>query len=106
MLPAKNRLNLSGRNHKGRVLTRRLESRDLLIRLEEANNFKAAVVVSKKVAKKATDRNRIRRLLTEALNEYIDKTSAHLVVYAKKNFADKKKEDVAKILKELLVNYV
>ena len=99
MLPAKNRLNLAfyrthGSDHiKGELLD---------IYMEDASVFKAAVKVNKKVAAKAVDRNRIRRIVLEALVPYTNNLAKTLVVVIKKNFATYKTQKVSEELKKLL----
>ena len=61
------------------------------------------VVISKKVAKRAVDRNRIKRIVKEALRGYhIGKEKLTIVV--KKNIADLKMPEVKVKLKKLLKN--
>ena len=42
-----------------------------------SNNFRVAIAISKKVSKKAVDRNKIRRLLQEWLSRNIQKINNH-----------------------------
>ena len=43
------------------------------VRLNKEETIRVGIIVSKKVAKKAVDRNRIRRILSEALQTHIGK---------------------------------
>ncbi|MDO8487155.1 MAG: ribonuclease P protein component [Candidatus Curtissbacteria bacterium] len=65
---------------------------------------KTVIVISKKVAKLAVDRNRIRRLFKEALRSLNFKGQTTVIV--KKNIAQYKKEQVQKALEKLLTKYV
>ena len=102
MLPFKNRLSLSGfkTNSLG---GKRVENEQFrLIAKREKGIFKTATVVSKKVAARAVDRNRIRRLITEVIREHIGgiKFQGFLTVIAKQNIAKFKKNQIeSKILK-------
>jgi len=64
------------------------------------DHLKAAVVVSKKVAPKAVDRNRIKRIVTEVLRD--KKIEAHLVFIANTNFASFKKSEIEATVANLL----
>ncbi len=102
MLPSKNRLSLS--NNKTNLLAgKRVESDQLrLIARRENGIFKTATIVSKKVAARAVDRNRIRRLVAEVIATNIEqiKFQGFLIVIAKQNFAKFKKNQIeSKILK-------
>ena len=73
-----------------------------LIAKREKGIFKTATVVSKKVAARAVDRNRIRRLVTEAIHTNLDKIKfqGFLIVIAKQNIAEFKKNQIeSRILK-------
>lgn len=74
---------------------------DLLVK--RSTNAKATITITKKVAPKAVDRNRIKRIIKEALRSAkIDK--AQLQVIVKKNIASLKsyqvKEKIEKFLKK------
>ena len=62
---------------------------------------KAAVVVSKNVAKKAVDRNRIKRIIREAQRK-VNLPVSNYTVIVKKNIADLKTDQV----KELLIKHL
>jgi len=72
----------------------------LKIRTGEAETSRIGIIVSKKVAKKATERNRIRRLLAEAIRKNLNeiKTGRDIVVVALPGFKEKKTQDVEKIV--------
>ena len=100
MLPKSNRLVLSKRNPE--KLANKVENGQFTIRFRKtASDFKAAVVVSKATAKKAVDRNRIRRITTEALKT-LQITGLDLIVVVKENINDQKPDQVAKSLKGVL----
>jgi len=100
MLPSKNRLKLK-RGHT-RKFTAKVESTDFVIKIGgNRDYFRAAVVVSKDTAKKAVDRNRIRRLLTTALKK-LETKNLEMVVIVKKNIAGQKEAEVRKNLGSLL----
>lgn len=102
MLPSKNRLKLSFAENKATWGGKRLHSDELqLIITNGPGPFKIATIVSKKVAPKAVDRNRIRRLVAHAAKE-IPKLEAHIIVIVKKNIADLNKNEVKAKLTRLL----
>lgn len=62
---------------------------------EEENKF--GFIISKKISKKAVDRNRIKRLLSEAIKMNLDKIKSKgnkVVFLAKKTMLDKKMAEV------------
>ena len=69
---------------------------------KEPKIFKTAIIITKKVAPRAVDRNRIRRIISEALREKIGKTEDELVVIVKKNIAHFKKQEVSTIIERLI----
>lgn len=97
MLPKKNRLNLKTKEG---FRGKRIFSEDLTLIYSSANYFKGAVVVSKKVAPKAVDRNRIKRLVMESLKG--KNAKAQCVFIVNKNLAGLKKDEVEIKVKELL----
>ena len=102
MLPPRNRFSLS-RDKISLRAGKRVENDQLrLVAKSEEGFFKVAIVVSKKVAARAVDRNRIRRLITEVIREHIGgiKFQGFLTVIAKQNIAKFKKNQIeSKILK-------
>ena len=102
MLPSKNRLSLS-KNKTNLLAGKRVESDQFrLIARREKGIFKTATIVSKKVAARAVDRNRIRRLIAEAINTNLGEIEfqGFLIVIAKQNIAEFKKNQIeSKILK-------
>lgn len=102
MLPAKNRLRFSVHDAKRNFAGKKVSSGEfILIYRRGPGIFKAAIVVSKKTAAKAVSRNRIKRLISEALmtRKGID---GEIVVIVKKNIAMYKKEQVSERLDALL----
>jgi len=99
MLPAKNRLGTGFFRKKKASKGKTLEGNDLKIKvLSSQGQFKLAVIVSKKVASKATDRNRIKRIITESLKEDLGKLQGEAVIIVKNNIASYKPEEVKKNL--------
>ena len=103
MLPSKNRLKLS-HEFKNRFSGAKRASSDefLLIARRKQAGFKLAVIISKKVAPKAVDRNRSRRIVSEALRGQ-SVFFGELLVIVNKNIARFKTEEVYKKLSPLLV---
>lgn len=62
---------------------------------------KAGIVVSKNVAQKAVDRNRIKRIIKEAQRS-INLPAANYTIIVKKNIANLKTNQVQQILSKLL----
>ena len=93
MLPAKNRLKLSFPQNKAIWQGAKIESDEIqLIISKKSATFKTATVVSKKVAPKAVDRNRIKRLVAESLRD--QNRNVQIIVIVKKNIAHLKKNQV------------
>ena len=91
MLPAKNRLKLS--KNKEIWSKQRIENDEIqLVVSPKENTFKVATVVSKKVAPRAVDRNRIKRLVAEAVRD--QNLQPQIIVIVKKNIAGLKKNQV------------
>lgn len=71
---------------------------------KEENGLKLAVVVGKKVDKKAVVRNKIKRRIISILKELIPvDTNVDMVIFAKKGILDKQNEEIAKELKSALI---
>lgn len=102
MLPSKNRLKLSFSKNNKTWQGQRLTSGEIqLVVNPKKNTFKVATIVSKKVAPKAVDRNRIKRLVSQAMGE--DQSfQAEVIVIVKKNIASLKKNQVKAKLTGLL----
>lgn len=100
MLPKKNRLILSKIKPAGRRLETTLAS--FIIARDNEGSFRAAVTVSKKIAPKAHDRNRIRRLFYEALAKHKHTSGLQIVIRAKKNLAQMKMYQVENITDKVL----
>lgn len=84
MLARKNRLDLRSQRPRGRRLGGKYFNLELL-KFEATQEPKFAVIVSKKVAKKAVDRNRLRRLFAEAIQPLLSRLPNGLgaIIYAK-----------------------
>src|SRR4030042_3517937 len=102
MLPAKNRLNspksLSVLKKEGKKIS---SSEFILVYKIKDGIFKLAIIVSKKVASRAVDRNRIKRLIAESLRSQ-QEFNGELVIIVKKNIADFKMVKVKEKLNLLL----
>src|SRR3989344_3506430 len=96
MLPFKNRLSLSGFKTNSLGGKRVENDQFRLITRREKGIFKTATVVSKKVAARAVDRNRIRRLVAESIHTNLGgiKFQGFLIVVAKQNIAEFKKNQI------------
>ncbi|MCR4324699.1 MAG: ribonuclease P protein component [Candidatus Curtissbacteria bacterium] len=101
MLPSKNRLKLPFGKKLNSSVTKRANNDFTIVLHKNQEVFKAAVVVSKKTAKKAVDRNRIRRITTEAIKE-LGLKNCELTVIVKNNISEQKTEKVKEALKDLL----
>lgn len=100
MLPKKNRLILSKIKPTGRKLETPLAS--FIIAIKSEGPIKAAVTVSKKIAPKAHDRNRIRRLFYEALAKYKNKKGLQIIIRAKQNLAHMRMQEIEKLIDVVL----
>jgi ribonuclease P protein component len=101
MLPRKNRLNLSQRKNRGGQTGKRVESEDFSLTFHNTVILKAAIIVSKKVAPLAVDRNRIKRLLSEAIQKQ-NIVSGNLLIVVRKNISKFSQESVSQKLEKLL----
>lgn len=100
MLPSQNRLNLAHKDKKEKSI--KVQDKDfIVVYTKKPGGFKAAVIVSKKVAKLAVDRNRIRRITTSALGE-INNLNGDLVVIVKENIKEEKSTNIKIQLEELI----
>lgn len=68
---------------------------------QKSKEAKLKVVVSKKVAKRAVDRNRIKRITKEALR---GKTNEGLKIIVRNNIANLKTQEVEQRLKKFSIN--
>lgn len=101
MLPFSNRLKLSAPRSAQRQETNRIASADFVLNFKKEPHFRAAVIVAKRVARRAVDRNRIKRLVFEALRD-IAPISGELKVSVQKNIAPLKKQEVRKNLEKMI----
>ncbi len=102
MLPKKNRLNLSQSKNKKIQVGKRIANESLSLTFRNTGTLKAAIIVSKKVAPLAVDRNRIKRLLSEAIQKQ-NIVSGDLLVVVKKNISKHRQQEVKEKLERLLV---
>lgn len=76
-------------------------SADFVISLKNNSKiFKTRIVVSKKIAKKAVERNRIKRIIRQALKNLNVQNSLTIIV--KKNLASLKSKEIQEKLSQLL----
>lgn len=101
MLNSQNRLPL--KHNKRHAFGQKIEDSvfTLLFKSRSSGKLKAAITVSKKVAPKAVDRNRIKRLIAESLKDKL-KIQGDLIIKVNKNLAGLKKDEVASKLDALI----
>ena len=101
MLAKANRLSLRLKFHRGRRVAGHLFNLEILA-LPSESKPKFAVVVSRKTARKAVDRNRLKRQLLAALSPMVEqiKPGVGVIVYAKPGAVD---QDFSQIIQELRV---
>lgn len=108
MLPRQHRLPLSIENRRLQQTGRRFQSSLLTLlvtnRDDNAGPTRFALVVSKKLDKRATKRNRTKRLLREALRMLLPQFQPgyDVVVYAKKILWEEKVSDIRSEVEKLL----
>ena len=103
MLPSTHRLKLFSSRNFDKTKISRISGKEItLIFKEKPQIFKAAVVVTRKTAPKAVDRNRIKRITTEALADWVGRIEGELVVIVRKNIAHFKKQEVGTIIGRLV----
>lgn len=98
MLPKKNRLNLKHQADRGSFKAI-LNTEALSIKYKDGLGLKGAVVVPKTTAKKAVDRNRIKRVLLEALKS--SDLTGDFIFVVKKNISSKSKSEINELLKTI-----
>ena len=98
MLPSYSRLNLAHTDKSEKGF--RVRDKDfVLVYTKTPGKLKAAVIVSKKVARLAVDRNRIRRITTTALGQ-IGNLEGEIIVIVKNNIKKEKSTEIkAKLIK-------
>ena len=69
-----------------------------------ARVFKTAIVVSKKVAAKAVERNRTRRIVAQSIRTNLDDINfeGELVIIVKKNLSELKTPQITKLMLNLI----
>lgn len=102
MLPKKNRLDLSQNKGQKRQIGKRVANEELGLTFRDTGALKAAIVVSKKVAPLAVERNRIKRLLSESIRKQ-DIVCGDLLVVVKKNISKLGQKQVGEKLEKLLL---
>jgi ribonuclease P protein component len=100
MLPVKNRLPAAVLGQKFAAIASSKEF-VLLFNKTDRNSLRAAVIINKRVAPKAVDRNRIRRVVTESLKDKLN-LGGDLKILVKYNIANLKKDAVESKLADLL----
>lgn len=73
---------------------------DLVINFKKALN-RPQIVISKKVSKKAVERNRTKRIIREALRD-LNLRKLNIRIIVKNNIAYLKKDQVRKIISQIL----
>lgn len=97
MLPRVNRFSF-----KEPVPNRVIQTPYVTVRYQKVDSpLRAAIVVSKKASKKATDRNRMKRILSEKLSHHKDSTYS-IVLFVKKNAFLSEKDEFEKSITETL----
>jgi len=101
MLQARNRLRLSPYKKEENFKGQRVSGDDLVLVYQKNEPvFKATCVITKKIAPKAVDRNRIKRLIWQALASQTER-NLKAVVIVKKNIASLKAEVVGREIEKL-----
>lgn len=100
MLPIKNRLKLSG-SSKQQFIGKKFESKHFKLIYKKGDHLKAAIIVSKKVAPKATERNRIKRVISEALRTKL-KIKGKVLIIVKENISGLKADQATDALRRIL----
>jgi len=105
MFPKLNRLPHEAFTHVFHIGKRLKEENFLLVFVP--NNLKIcrfAVRVGVKIDKRATQRNRMKRLIREAIRKLLPdmKNGFDIVIIAQKNFSEKKEKEIEHSLKEIL----
>lgn len=75
-------------------------SQNFVVKFPKTVRDHVTIVVSKNVAKRAVDRNRIKRITKEALRK-VGTLEKNVIVIVKNNIADKKTEDVYKEISKI-----
>lgn len=83
------------------TLSQKIKSEDFNLIFKKAeSNFKTKIVISRKVASKAVDRNRIKRLFREVLRTYKGENNK-LVIIVKRNLSSLKRQDIQSKMEEM-----
>lgn len=96
MLARESRLSL--KNNK--FIGKKIQTDEFTILYRNADKFRSAIVIPKRVAKKAVDRNRIKRLVAESLKDR--NYNFEIVVKVKNNLSNLKKNDLETKLEKAL----
>jgi len=75
-----------------------------LVYRDKPGKFRAAAIISKKIAKLAVDRNRIRRIIMEAIGQ-IENLKGEYIIIAKNNIKGEKSQNI-KVQLENLINKI
>ena len=83
------------------TLGQKVKSEDFNLIFKKADhNFKTKIVISRKVASKAVDRNRIKRLFREVLRANKGENK-ELVIIVKRNLSSFKRQDIQSKMEEM-----
>lgn len=102
MLPKKYRLDLSQNKKEKRQIGEKTANEELGLTFRNTGTLKAAIIVSKKVAPLAVDRNRIKRLLSESIRKQ-DIVRGDLLIVVRKNISRFGQKRVGEKLERLLL---
>lgn len=105
MLPAKNRLHNKKEFQEVLKMGAKLFGQMVMIRyIANTSDFKMGLIVSTKVAKNASDRNRIKRLIREVVRrEFLKENKfCRMVIIARKEIVDKDYDQIKMELKKIL----
>lgn len=102
MLPSKNRLEIKTKNKKN--LRQKISDTDFNFLYEKNKEgiLKAAIIISKRTAPLAVDRNRIKRLISKSLEDKLE-TGIDLIVFVKANVVNLKSNEVAQKINKLFL---
>lgn len=101
MLPKKNRLSrleIEQLKKKGKTYSSCLFS----LLFQKGNQFKTGLIVSHKLLPKATQRNKIKRIFYQIIQDLFPVKKGYFLFLIKKSFLNATKEEIKKEIKEIL----
>lgn len=102
MLAKKNRLSAAEIEYAKTNGLKRNSNNFTLLYSQTELDPKFAIVVSKKVSKKAVDRNKIKRIVREAIKANINKLKGNYLIIARPNVLNLENEQIVKEITTLL----